>query len=441
MPLGLLELFAGGKPLTVTLDGLALDNDKLGPVSIVRGRASAEERPKATVVSFAVKAEALVALPELGDPVVVDLSDDLLDALGGGEEHRRRFTGTVTDAAIRPSAEIVTIVAAGDRSRAARVPIGDVPWPAELDGARATRILAALVAADPTFDVLPGDPGTVTVLARDVDRQPAAALLDDLAAFTGGDAWETRAGELTWRDARSRSDLAPGLTLDASNVLVDPEFTKSLDGLVTDLTVYYGPDPQASIRLRDTAAPITTLAAQVSTPLATASDAQAYATEVVGRRSRPAWSVPALGVDVLRTLDPAQRLALLAAEPGLLVALTGMPTTAPFSASQLWVEGWRETYTRQSWRFAISVTPRGLTGAQARWIDVPATYVPAAAPGDPLPAPQPMTWAAQPFAGLSWIAVAGWWTDEEITLGRWADVPANVRWGNYPAGTTWGDLA
>lgn len=438
---GALETYAGGDPLVVTLAGYAVPGDRRGPVSILRGRRSADVRPEAAVASLTIYTDTLPALPELGDDLVVDLAPGLLDALAADlgtalpAGVARRFTGTVTDAAIRPDAGVVTVVGAGPRSRAARIPIGDVPWPAELDGARAARILAALLAADPSFVVIPGDPGTVTVLARDVDRQPAAALLDELAAYTGGDTWETRAGELCYRDARSRTDATPALTLAAANVMVDPQFEKNLDGLVTRLTVRYG-DPVAELVIEDTTAPITTLGASVTTPLAAEADAQAYGIEVVGRRSRPRWAVPDLPIDVLRTLDPDQRVALLDAEPGTLIALTGMPSAAPFAASQLWVEGWTEAYTRDAWRMRLAVSPRGLTGRSARWIDVPATYQPAGGVGAPLP----MTWSAAPFAGLSWLATAGWWTSEDITEGRWADVPASLLWSNYPSSTEWGDL-
>ncbi len=444
---GVLTRYAGGQFLDVSLSGVELDYADVGPVGISRGRRTADQRPEAAVVSFTVKAAGLLALPELGDPVVVELSEALLDALdvelvAAGEAVldralvRRRFTGTVTDAKIRPHDQTVAVVATGDRARASRVPIGDTPWPAELDGARADRILDALVAADPSFTVLPGDPGVVTVLARDVDAQPAAALLDELAAYTGGDTWETRAGALVYRDARSRTDVTPALVLGAANVLVDPEFDKSLDGLVTRLTVGYGPDPQAELTVADTTAPITTLGARVTTPLAAEADAQAYAVEVVGRRSRPRWRIPDLPLDVLRSLDALQRAELLALDVNALIGLTGMPAPVPFASSHLWVEGWAEAYTRNEWRMRLSVSARGLTGRSARWIDVPATYVPEGGLG----APEPMDWNAPSFAGLPWLAVAGWWTAEEPTEGRWADVPASLLWGNYPPTVDWGDL-
>lgn len=442
-----LSEFAGGPPLTMTLAGVAVPEAAIGPVRVIHGRTSADTRPPPSTLTVALDSTKLAALPELGDALTLDLSAGMLAALDlttpAAAQHR--FAGTVTDAQLAPARGVLEVTAASSKARAALIPIGDVPWPAELDGDRAERILLALAAADPTITLGTIDPGTVTVLARDVDRQPAAALLDDLAAYTGGDCWTTRAGALEWHDARHRSDVVPAVELAARHVLVDPRFTKNLDGLVTDLTVGYGLpvfDPvdgsttQAAVRVADTTAPLQTLASKVSTPIAGDADATAYAVGVVGRRSRARWRVPNLEVDVLRTLDGDAREALLTAEVSTLLRLVGMPTTAPFATSQLWLEGWTETYTRHSWRMSLAVTPRGLTGALPRWVDVPATW--RSDPLDPTTT-APLTWLSAPFAGYSWIGTAGWWS-EDTPGDRWADVPAGLRWGTYPTDIEWGDL-
>lgn len=441
-----LSEFAGGAPLVVTIAGTPLPEAAIGPVRIVRGRPSADQRPPPTTCQLALDVNQLAALPELGDAVTVELSPAMLAALDLTTPALAadRFVGTVTDAGLLPARGVVEVTAAGPKARAALIPIGDEPWPAELDGDRAERILTAITTADPTIVLGSIDAGTVTVLSRDVDRQPAAALLDDLAAFTGGDCWETRAGELEWHDARHRQDVTPTVELAARHVLIDPRFIKNFEGLVTDLTVGYGLpvfDPvdgsttQATVRVADSTAPLQQLASRVSTPIESADDATAYGVGIVGRRSRPRWRVPNLEVDVLRTLDADAREALLVAEPSTLLRLVGMPTTAPFTTSQLWVEGWAETYTRYAWRMSLAVSPRGLTGALPRWIDVPLTWRP-----DPLlPATETLAWNDAPFAGYSWIGTAGWWTDE-APGDRWADVPSGLTWGTYPTTTDWGDL-
>lgn len=435
-----LSSFAGGQPVLVTLDGVELPELAVGPMSIVRGRDSADARPAAAVATLTLATARLPAVPDVGQPVRIELGPDMIAALGVSAADGVRFVGTVSDVAARPARGITTVTAAGPLSAAARVPIGDVPWPAELDGARATRILSELVEALPALAVGLIDPGTVRVIGRDVDRQPAAALLDELAAYTGGDCWETRDGALEWHDAAHRINAPAELTLSAAAVLSDPEFTKDLEGLVTDLTVGYGlpvydagdgSTTQASVRVLDSLAPVTTLGAAVSTPIESEPDALAYAVDIVGRRSRARWRVPSLAVDVLRSLDADQRAQLVAIEPGALLALSGLPTTAPFVSSQLWIEGWTETYARYAWRFALSVSSRGLTGPAPRWADVPLTWQPPAVPGQPPPPREPLTWSSPPFDGLSWIAAAGWWSTEDADTGRWADVPANARWNTY----------
>lgn len=442
-----LEDFAGGPPVVVTLGGVAVPTSAVGAITITHGRPSADVRPEASTCSLTVKVEALTAWPTLGTPLTVDLSAGMLAALGAPAGAARRFTGRVTNPTVRPGAGLATVTAAGPRARAARVPIGDTPWPAELDGPRAARVFAEVLAADASFVIGAIDPGTVTVLARDVDRQPAGALLDALAADTGGDAWQLRDGTLVWYDARHRQNAVPILALTAGDVLAGAEWTQDLDGMLTDLTVAYGLEPQAEVRITDAGAEdpaagpgFGRLSARVSTQLANQADAFTYATEQVGRRSWPRWRVPSLAVDMLRTLDPAQAAALAGAEAGELVEVVGLPTTGPLSSTRLWVEGWAEEITRNHWRMALAVTAYGQTGPAMRWVDVPTDYQPAGAPGDPLPSRVPLTWGSAPVAGVTWLAAVAWWPGEDVDLGRWADYPSNVRWADVSASTDWGDL-
>lgn len=456
-----LSTFAGGAvPVVLTLGGAAVPEAALGPIRINHGRASADVRPEPPTCTVSLRVSALSAWPVIGTALVVTLSDEFAAAAGITTPGKVRFTGRVTDPRVNPASDMVQITATGDLARVNAFPVGDAPWPAELDGARAARILALVATADPTVVVGLSDPGTVTVLARDVDRQPASSLLADLAACSGGDAWQSRGGVISWHDANYRLNADPILSLTAAEVLSGAEWVQSLDGLVTDLTVGYGAevfDPvdgttsQATVTVTDPVAadPVTGLglsiglAATISTELATEADATAYATAVVGRRSRPRWHVPNLAVDMLRTItDPADRAALAAAEPGVLVAVTGLPTTGPVGSSNAhWVEGWAEEITALSWRMSLAVTPRGLTGPQPRWLDIPLTYTPPAPPGGTPSAPVTLSWGSPAIDGLSWLSAVGWWPgDDAPDAGRWADVPGTVHWNTYSPTTTWDDL-
>lgn len=448
-----LDELAGGDPVTLTLGGVELPAEALAAgVTITHGRRSADTRPEASTLTAVVRVEFLAAWPTIGTTVALDLTDGLLDALDAPEGARRRFVGRVSAPVVTPGVGLASFLAVSSRARAARIPIGDTPWPAELDGARAARILAEASAADPTLIVATGDPGAVVVVARDVDRQPVGALLDDLAAYTGGDLWQTRAGSLVWRDARARENVPVGVTFAAAEVMAGSSWAQDLDGLLNDLTVGYGlysPDPitgvdtQATVRIVDDAAQgaalgVGVLAASVSTPIAGQADAEAYARTTVGRRSRPRWRLPDLSVDVLRTVAEAGRGALLAAEPGIVARVEGLPTTGPVSTGEFFVEGWSETIGRRDWRMSIAVTPRGLSGPGLRYLDVPADWRPAPAPGGAVPPSRPLSYADVP-ADLSYLGAAGWWPGEDVNLGRYADTPSNLRYDDLDPTTTYSE--
>lgn len=448
-----LDDLAGGDPfrLTVGADVLPADAVVVG-ASITHGRRSADARPEAATLTATIRSEFLSAWPVLGTVVALDLTDGLLAALAAPEAARRRFVGRVVAPAVTPGVGLTTIVCAASRSRAARIPIGDTPWPAELDGARAARIVAEAAAADPTLVVGAHDPGVAVVIARDVDRQPVGALLDDLAAYTGGDLWETRSGVLRWRDSRARENVPVALTFTAAEVLSGSTFAQDLDGLLNDLTVGYGltsfdpvtgTEAQATTRVVDTVAQgaalgVGVLSASVATPLQSLADAERYARDTVGRRSRPRWRLPDLGVDVVRTVDPARRSALIAAEPGVVVRVEGLPTTGPTSTGEFFVEGWSEVIGKRDWRMTLAVTPRGLSGPGLRYLDVPATWQPPTSPGE-APAPRRTLSYAEVPADLSYLAAAGWWPGEDVNLGRYADVPANTRYGEIAPATRYTD--
>lgn len=386
----LLDRNVGVDALVVTVNGTVVALDHTGPVIIRHGRSSPETQPDAATCSLTVKSDALPALPTLGDAVRIDLGDVVHDWLHDDDPSiDARFVGTITDLTVRPErdvtgAQLLTITAVSSRARTGRAIIGDAPWPAETDGARASRILT-LAAASTPLTLGTSDPGLFTVRARDVDRRPALQLLEELAASTLGVLAETRAGALLWHDADHRTlDAAPAVTLDASSVLrASTTSTMRAGQLVNDLTVTYGDtDPQPSAHVTHAASIATNglSAAALASQLEDAEDAETVARTIVGRRSRPAWSTPGVTVDLVRTVDVTTAAALLRLEFGDLLGLTGYPAAGPFSDAQLWVEGWTETYSRYAWRleldvsaFELTVSPRRFDELDPalRWSDVP----------------------------------------------------------------------
>lgn len=378
----LLDEHIGAQAFVVTLGGVEVPVTGAGGITIRHGRSSTDQQPDAGTCTVTVMSDVLDALPTLGQELRVELGPDAADWLlvtsPLWSAVKTRFVGDVTDITVRPKAGIdgpsfVSITAVSPRARLGRVLLGDAPWPVELDGARAGRILA-LAALEADLDLGTIDAGRVNVRARDVDSQPALALLDQLAVDTGGILAESRAGEMLWHDAEHRRALTPSVTLDAGNVLAPTSTSQNLGGVVNDLTVAYGAEPQATVRVTDEDSVVAygLFAASIATQLADEDAAESYARTNIARRSEPRWSTPGLTVDLLRTVDVDTAAALLELEFAGLLAVDGFPASGPFAAADLWVEGWTETISRRGWRLALDVSDYQLTGPPLRWSDLPA---------------------------------------------------------------------
>jgi hypothetical protein len=339
-----------------------------------------------------------------------------------------RFAGEITDLGVgwdsvddpRPR-----IIAAGDLARLGRRPVGDSPWGQELDGARIARILT--LAGFPP-DPLLSDPGTVAVLARDVDRQPALALAQGTATDGAGMVWQDRQGRIRYADALHRRGQPLTIEVRACDVGLGVGWAASLEGLANEAHIRYGIAPdggeqpevvardQESIDLRGL------FGASLSTEIATAVDAQRRADLTVARQAQPAWILDGLELD-LAILDHDRTAELLeVVEVHELVSVTGLPAGSPVPSAFLWVEGWRESVVGVdgggiSWVISFATSDYCRTGAPPQWDDLPSS----------------VTWDT--------IDPARTWDKStcippQPSQGRWHDVPASLRWDADPS-LTW----
>jgi hypothetical protein len=277
------------------------------------------------------------------------------------------------------------------------------------------------------------DPGTVTMLARDVDRQPAAQLLAELQAHSRGTLVELRDGTLVWHDANHRQGVASSVELSSANLLRDGGKVSQRQGaLLNDAELGYGPKPegggdQAKVRRTDTTsrARFGPFGVSTATQLAELADADALAYRLVGQGSIPRWDQPGLAVELLTsggTVSAAQRTALLQLQLGDLVTVAGMPAAGPWRRARLWCEGWTETVTRTSWRLQLVAGDYGRGGPAPRWADVASD----------------VTWADIDPDLTWWAAVA--WDFGQDNPGRWLDLPARQRWDQLDPALTWADV-
>lgn len=336
-----------------------------------------------------------------------------------------RFLGKVTDVEIGwedVDHPFTRLTAAGDLATMGRRVIGDAPFPAELDGARANR---AITASGVATDAARTDPGTVQVLARDVDAQPALNVAQDAAQDGMGILWQTRDGYVVYADADHRRGSITPVALDACEIPVGVVWSRTLEGLVNDVRVRYGM-PEAEVRATD-ASSITDLGTygySLTTRLASSADATSRANGMLARQARPAWVLTGISVDLgLLTAvnstadDTALTAQLLALDVHGLLSVTGLPAGSPYTSAVLWVEGWTEQVAWGEWSIAYAVSDYCRTSPEPRWDDLPDAY----------------TWDTVP--DKTW--------DQTTCLppippsGTWDDIPATTRWDQVDAATTW----
>ena len=139
---------------------------------------------------------------------------------------------------------VLDVIAVDPVADLARLPVGDIPWPQETVLQRAQRI-AALTPLTWTFDA-----STALVAPRDVDRQPAAGLLDDLAqtgSLSGGLFYNPNGHVARFLLDASRNRADPDLELSSCEIADEAQRFNTVGDVINDVTVtYVNPsDPQA----------------------------------------------------------------------------------------------------------------------------------------------------------------------------------------------------
>jgi len=393
-------------------------------VSIRHGRDDTDTQPEPNTATF-----------DLSLDTDEDVYPDGLDVAGvltvtttvPGHPASVRFSGKITDVDQTweaagddtPNRQVLQIIAAGPLADMGRRVVGDTPWPQQLDGARVSAIMAA---AGVTLDPLYSDPGTVQIIARDIDAQPALDVAQATAGDAGGIVWTTRAGEIRYADSDHRRGTVPALSLDACDVLVTPKWSRTTAGLINKISIGYGvagggDQPRYVAQRDDSIEEFGRYELEASTQLAALADAAAMGDLLLTTNHAPVWIMSSLPVDV-GGLDEARYLALLDLEMNSLIGLTGLPAAngAPTSA-YLWVEGYTENLESGVHEMEFAVSGYCRTVPPPRWNDVdPAT-----------------TWDT--VGAITWdgIACLGPTPDR----GRWDDVPASQRWDQIAPAVTW----
>lgn len=432
--------------------------DELLSFSVRRGREGANEQSQAGTLRFslAVANQGDLNRIAVGDKVTFQtriaagkylLDDPPGPPYYGSQEYSNGFTAWVVDLALefrsqgqgRPPQAVMAVTCSGPKLRAGQgilrddSPYQPLPyWWTESLSSRRGRIEVAtreaLWGGDPVMGSWLGDyyiDQDVPVNPLNVTEANVLQTMESYAADVGANFTESirHPGRLMWESIVVRAGKDPLVQLTPDEVAATASWAQSLNGLVNVYTVEYGPpEARESVTVKDaeSIALYGEYAATRSSSLVNRSDAERLAGLIVGRNSRPSWTISRLDVDLLDLALPKAKAAALylQADVGTLIELTGLPTAAP-QQRYFFVEGSEVTLTKHDWRMTIYVSDADRTGAPLEWEEVQAG----------------LTWA-DVEATRTWLGAAGWFTPPPETF-RWVDVAANLSWTALAANNTW----
>lgn len=300
--------------------------------------------------------------------------------------------------------------------------VGDIPWAVEGLASRFAKIVTASgQAINYTIDPTVAD---VPISYMDVDNQPAASLLDELAKSVGGALWSAASlttGPYLWledidqrpgmytlqADAGGivhivlRSTISSGkiINIDACDVLLDPvQWAQTTEDNSTRVVVTWqlqGVDDKGLPKVTatdETAVDNAREAAtgqrriQVTTQLSQQANALHVANSMLGRVVTPGWRISGLTLDlaheqldarmlnnVMQILDGSTRL-------GLGILLSNLPPWSPIAPGVtevgLFLEGGRFTNSDGAWSLELLTSSADAQGkADVPWNQLPADWL------------------------------------------------------------------
>lgn len=218
----------------------------------------------------------------------------------------------------------------------------------------------AALARIPSWEVY-ADEGTVPIAHIDTSGTAVAELLRVVERTDGGILFDSRSGQITYRERISRYDAPVGLTLDMALGHVEDDFAPVMDDSqlinVADVT---SADGRFRARYTDevSRAEYGTYDERGRVELAT-TDATAVAERagwLVNTYSQPQVRVPALSIEAA-VVEPTLQAKVLAAGIGTLVEVDNLPPQSGVTEGRWFIEGVREVIGPVSYRFTFNVSP------------------------------------------------------------------------------------
>jgi hypothetical protein len=218
----------------------------------------------------------------------------------------------------------------------------------------------------PTAEVSTETGVTTSMTSVDTTNLAPITAMQDTADTEGGIVFDAGDGTLTFHARSHRHDTTTSITLSATTQQVQTGLQPKLDdqGLVNDLTVAK-PDGSAQVRVvnQDSVDEVGIYADSREVASTVDAEVEQYANWTVGQYGEPNVRIPNVSVQLMG-LASATITSLLALELGDRITLSGLPTQAPASSMDFFIEGYSESIRvaadGESWLMTFNLSPAEL---------------------------------------------------------------------------------
>jgi hypothetical protein len=275
--------------------------------------------------------------------------------IGGGGIVNSCYAGTL--------AHVAVYATTGTEISDARIQQHYLSGSTGFSGERSDQRIARLAqyAGMPSSDVDVETGLSTSIVNQDTTGQTPLSLMQDVTSTENGVLFDAGDGKLTFHARSHRYNVASSLTLYAGGLLTSLEPRLDDQGLINDITA--SRPGGVSVRSVDTASVDEYGMYRQEIQLLTTDDNEVFdaASWKVYTASTPQVKVPIAGV-LLNLANTAQATAILSLEIGDRITLANLPSQAPASSMDFFIEGWTETITADSYLFAFNLSPASLSG-------------------------------------------------------------------------------
>lgn len=272
-----------------------------------------------------------------------------LTAGGSFDTTNGLLDGVMAHVAVYSGATLPSAARIAEHSRA-----GKTGFSGESSDARISRL--ARLAGVPAAEVATETGMSTSMAKQSTTGKTAIVAMQDVAATEGGVLFDARDGTLTLHARSHRYNAASVLTLVAADY--ESSLQPRLDdaGLVNDITASrtFGPIS----RFVDSGSVTEHGVYNLTIELLTTDDSEVadYGNWNLTRYSTPQVRVPFVAIDLRRAVT-AHAAGILNREIGDRITLSGLPSQAPASTMDFFIEGYTETITANNHQLSFNLSP------------------------------------------------------------------------------------